>query len=368
MSLLSVNDHKNILDFFFYINNDYANFIDRVLTALNDLFGYNVTTYCIFDKDKDGNCVLNDIKSHCINEDVLITYKEQCFQFDLFFQNIDNIRYINQSTHVHTHKVFGENEFFHSQYGQFLAQNKIEYQAILGANKTIQTPYHIIAIFKNKNTGDFTEKELELLSYIGEIFSFSIDKYKTYLSQLEKNEALKLFLDSTEIGFIVINQNMKIIKYNNTFVDYGNSMFNNFDINKIVNNILHIIEEKINLKLNEIDTNIEVKIGKFNVLLRKKITFVSNENFSSLILIQLYKSNDEGDSCEKISKKIIDEFNLTSREVDILNLILEGCNNNEISTNLFISLSTVKSHIRNIFYKMNISSRSEVIKVINNFR
>ena len=52
-------------------------------------------------------------------------------------------------------------------------------------------------------------------------------------------------------------------------------------------------------------------------------------------------------------------FNLTGREVEVLTLIARGYTNNEISNHLFISPHTVKSHMINIFNKLNVSDRTE---------
>lgn len=51
---------------------------------------------------------------------------------------------------------------------------------------------------------------------------------------------------------------------------------------------------------------------------------------------------------------------LTSREIEILQLIGKGASNRDIATELFISESTVKSHITNIFNRLNLKNRSQV--------
>ena len=48
---------------------------------------------------------------------------------------------------------------------------------------------------------------------------------------------------------------------------------------------------------------------------------------------------------------------LTLKEIDILKYLNEGHNNKEISEKLFISLNTVKSHIKNIYKKVNVNNR-----------
>ena len=55
---------------------------------------------------------------------------------------------------------------------------------------------------------------------------------------------------------------------------------------------------------------------------------------------------------------------LTAREQEVLQLILSGRSNREIAGTLFISESTVKTHIRNIFSKYDVSSRAELISTL----
>ncbi len=51
---------------------------------------------------------------------------------------------------------------------------------------------------------------------------------------------------------------------------------------------------------------------------------------------------------------------LSTRERQILQLVVEGCKNREIATRLFISEKTVKNHLSNIFEKMGVSDRVEL--------
>ena len=56
---------------------------------------------------------------------------------------------------------------------------------------------------------------------------------------------------------------------------------------------------------------------------------------------------------------------LTGRELGVLALLARGKSNKEIGANLFISETTVKGHLRNIFIKLNVLSRTEAITVAN---
>lgn len=50
---------------------------------------------------------------------------------------------------------------------------------------------------------------------------------------------------------------------------------------------------------------------------------------------------------------------LTRREVEVLELIGQGCRNREIGSRLFISERTVKNHVTNILAKLHVNDRTE---------
>jgi len=54
-------------------------------------------------------------------------------------------------------------------------------------------------------------------------------------------------------------------------------------------------------------------------------------------------------------------LDLTEREREVLNLVVQGQSNQQIADALFISLATVKAHISSILSKLQVSSRAEAI-------
>jgi len=57
---------------------------------------------------------------------------------------------------------------------------------------------------------------------------------------------------------------------------------------------------------------------------------------------------------------------LSKQETTVKNLIVNGKSNKEIAEELFISLSTVKTHITNIYHKLHISNRDELTAKFKN--
>lgn len=64
----------------------------------------------------------------------------------------------------------------------------------------------------------------------------------------------------------------------------------------------------------------------------------------------------------------IEQFNLTPRERDVLMLILQGKSNMEIADQLFLSVSTVKTHVSNVFVKMDVKSRMQAMEKAKRLR
>lgn len=60
------------------------------------------------------------------------------------------------------------------------------------------------------------------------------------------------------------------------------------------------------------------------------------------------------------------ETKLTPREIEILSLLEQGLSNKEIAEKIFLSVDTVKFHIKNIYLKLQVSSRAELIAKYRN--
>ncbi len=92
-------------------------------------------------------------------------------------------------------------------------------------------------------------------------------------------------------------------------------------------------------------------------------------------LVSIIKTTFEGASWldPQIARIVLEKFSdnsvetsksnegvrLTEREKEVLSEIADGCSNQVISNNLYISLNTVKTHIKNIFHKLEVDDRTK---------
>jgi DNA-binding CsgD family transcriptional regulator len=60
------------------------------------------------------------------------------------------------------------------------------------------------------------------------------------------------------------------------------------------------------------------------------------------------------------------DFSLTTQEEKVAEFMIENKSNKEIASELFISLNTVKTHIRNLYAKLEVSNRTEFVEKYKN--
>jgi two-component system response regulator DegU len=94
------------------------------------------------------------------------------------------------------------------------------------------------------------------------------------------------------------------------------------------------------------------------------------------VLMEAIRNINKGESYIQpaMTKELVKEFNrvtlqdnkpsyeenkLTSREIEVLELIAEGMINKEIAKQLYISEKTVKNHVSNILKKLDVSDRTQ---------
>jgi len=98
--------------------------------------------------------------------------------------------------------------------------------------------------------------------------------------------------------------------------------------------------------------------------------YITKDSSTQKIIDSLWEVRDGGGPMSmNVARMVIRSFQknqdspLSKRETEILKMISDGRKRSEIAENLFIELETVKTHIRNIYTKLDVHSRSNAIHV-----
>ncbi len=77
---------------------------------------------------------------------------------------------------------------------------------------------------------------------------------------------------------------------------------------------------------------------------------------------QSLPDTDQEDFTEKFKS-----FDLSKREIEVLINIANGLSNDEIADKMYVSKNTIKTHIKNIYMKLDVKNRIQAIKKVNAF-
>lgn len=99
----------------------------------------------------------------------------------------------------------------------------------------------------------------------------------------------------------------------------------------------------------------------YTIILSIAIIYFCNRDFPLSVLEKDAAKLEENQSDEPVLlAPFCDAYQLTQREREVLSLLLECKTNQDIANELFLSIGTVKTHIHNIFVKLEVNKRAEV--------
>ncbi len=100
-----------------------------------------------------------------------------------------------------------------------------------------------------------------------------------------------------------------------------------------------------------------------------QLTHITYAVFSILVFIDLcayfFRSYGIDLDISEEKQSLKDKFSLSDREVEVTELLAKGMPNQLISETLHISINTVKSHIKNIYFKLGISNRLQLMNLLS---
>ncbi len=180
------------------------------------------------------------------------------------------------------------------------------------------------------STGDYA-KATELMQDHNRVSDslMGLEKQKT-IADMETKYRVTEKNKTIEVLRLKDALNKKQIKYQTLFIAFLVSVF-----------VLIVVLFYFNRKKNE-EKQRRLRLELQNYLLR--IGELQNE------------INDKGD-CTKFPEEKLKQFDLSEREAEVLRMIALGYKNSDIAKKLFISANTVKTHIKNIYVKLDVKNR-----------
>lgn len=332
------------------ISNTFFN--ESLLSYLEEYFNLHSSTLTVYDSsDYIGGVCYNTI-------DVSTLYRDY-YKINPICQKIrHSYRGITPSptadSLINATSVIPIEQYEQSEYTAFLNRMGFHYSIALPFGPSAS---YRITLFKNKYEGDFSDSELDVISGIYSILASSFDAF----NKIRKNQMIldikNTLISNKELGTIILGNDFKIIDYNEKAATYFTALSG-------YNNLKNACLELFSLKNIPIGT-IKNTVQGHEIVLQPYSRTDDYHFITNYYLITIHKLSDES----SFSKSYNDPLNLhcmTQREIEIIEKLATGLSYKEISSTLFISVSTVRNHLQNIYKKLGINNQRQLIRMYLN--
>lgn len=352
---------EDILEFNHIIDEIYGS---EDLPQCFDTFLKNISSLVYFEK---GDIYIFKYANGKITYDSYISvgYGKELDIYKTYFCNLDDVLpliSVNQPVMFRSSDIFLSSErektdYYKKHLNPAKMHHSIEGNLYVDENGTVVG----IGLHRSDSYDDFSQKELDILKLMRPHLSKMAERFLHSSDKNSLNERLMDFdlSEFKEIGIWMWNGTGQLIKA--SFDELNINESHHEELNRILSSLC------VSLKNNMQNGSQE---EPQNNQLHSKVLFEGSTYYAS-ISFKKGISEDEDRFVAilydyiNIIKHLIcsmkTQYDFTDREFEVLKCLIEGMNINEICNTLFISTSTVKKHMTNIYKKLNIEGRHQLI-------
>jgi DNA-binding CsgD family transcriptional regulator len=373
MELLRSQDFKDILQVMTILSSslDKDDFRQKLLDSFLRIFHMENSIFFLTDQNSN----LTDLMGKNIDEKYtrdFVDYYHQDDPFRLIQGRFHGNRIISLQNLV-SYPSFLNTEY----YNDFLRPQKIYYKTVIYL-KSGTDLLGIIGLFRPKGFGNFSEKDIRIMNILTPYLRQALKNIDAFRRIQLENCVFKMADQDSFSGLIILNDSMETVYMNKWAKDFCKNLAKPPNGDRKPRNgedsypsIPYLLTEDCN-HLRE-----QMKHNSFSItpLPISRILKLSGYGKYSLCSQILSKEMSMGGQVfymvkiDELTRQVTlntgaleRDFGLTKREIDILVNIFNGLKNAEIAERLFISEITVKEHLQHIFEKIDVSSRTALIR------
>lgn len=372
---------ENLCKFISFIIANCEDLPNKVGEGFRRFLGYRAA-YIVYSRTSNGKYLPEAYFGDKVYAQWYEVFAARYSQKDIFVRHLSDMLFISGSEKKYVWRIqdFQTLEEFQksSYYTQGLVVHGVGYRAWITFPQSWDRQQHTVAVFKSSSAGDFDEDELHLLSQVGSFLEAAMRTYQDMVESSMFRTMLSKFGISASESACVLNCLHRVIFQTESFDSVRQASLGNCAIWEVAQQLLDGREPsslppgksyfsevcsanaKYRVEVTPFWTNKDI-IHKTQYLLLVKIHLdvsddITTEERSVPIPLSL-------DNCYM---RLIERYGLTKREFDVLKLIINGASTKSIAQSLFVSVSTVRTHIGNLFQKLDAHNRAELIAKLMN--
>ena len=269
------------------------------------------------------------------------------------------------------YREFRKTEYFND----FIRPQRIRRQMVV----YIRVDNQLVSAICTHRTKDsrFDENDRVLGGLVASILAAARKRIELIKEAEQKGGLFRMVLESTDTGYAILNLDGRPLYLNSKAVeicsDLKKEKMENEDLENaesvipppVLNDCTAISRSYQNTRPPELDSRLaRERVMSFSPYKKClfKCTFVDQgtAGLGNPVILISVKALPQTPGINGPALKTA--FKLTDREAEIVTYIFEGCRNIDIAESLFISEGTVKNHLRNIFDKVHVKTRTALVR------
>ncbi|OCT12143.1 hypothetical protein A8709_30285 [Paenibacillus pectinilyticus] len=359
-----INIFKDFVNRYHFKDSEFTGFRKRVSIALGEILHYHHVIFGYIDFKERKELSLN-IAVHNIKLDLIQKLFNSTFLQDQILNSKNDILILSETENYKKRIIYKQllNEYNYSDFMLFFLRVDHVYNGY-------------IILFKDKSQKTFTKTDKDIIANTKDYISIEYYNYLSYLKLKSLNDLLINQTNYFPIGIIIMKDRLSFSYANETAriymeeigissqkffgVFYNSYILSevNFDMNSLGKK--HTIRYKNFIfsivPLNPFTDSNSIDLEKFKHSLDHTKLFNKAPDITSYI----YVLKDELTSL-RLDKDSYDEYSFSKREREIIDLLLLGNDNKQISQQLGISINTVRVHMQKIYRKTDATNMAELL-------
>lgn len=333
------------------IKNIYTNF----LCSLRNIIHFDKANFYFF-SNKEGLYEIDLFLPYDWKEAYLKKY------LDFYYQIDDTLPIISCSSPVmfKCYDVFVENMRKKTQfYKELIKPAGIHYSIegnVYSEEKAKDSYYGGFGIYRSIEKRDFSQGDLQVLKLLQpHLFSVTCN-YNSSGNNVSLASFINLLNDLDYIGISILDDKYNLVFCNNKFDKFNDQG----EIIKNIHVLCSMLAKNLDNNLNKhIESRLEFNNGSCFIEVSKVVMNSSSNNYKFVAIIY-----DIPNMLLKSLLQLKDQYKLTEREFEVIQLVLDGLKNEEIAVKLCVSLPTVKKHLSAAYEKLGLKSRNQIIDIL----
>lgn len=221
-----------------------------------------------------------------------------------------------------------------------------------------------IGMMRAEKLGPFTKDELEIFAALAEAIGPIYYDYLRASFHANMSNIFSNYCDEQQTGLAIVTYNANLLEANKHFSticaemvagleDQLSKAKNENDISRVLQILIHAYAPITS----QVERTIVSNGTRYHCTLKPIIFTGLSVNIQTVYLLRIQKMNS---SILNTTHPLLVQYGLTSREVEVIELLISGHKTSQIASALNISPYTVKNHISSIFKKIGVANRVEL--------